>query len=110
MQYRRACVAIDLLGLNRQGLKERRSWWLKYSVYPAILLSDKGNPDGDEHLTILQSAKAPYTNCTKCFIALWKSDRSRAIAMISEFDEQSASTLSDSRSITLSIRSLAVSG
>jgi hypothetical protein len=61
-EYIRACVIIDFLGLNSDGLLLERA---KHLYYPVLLSLEKNDSN---RLRSLSSAKEAFTNCTQCFI------------------------------------------
>jgi hypothetical protein len=64
-KYRRACVTIDFLGLNRDDLIYLRAKYLR-NILANI---------GDEvECNRLSSPEEPFTSCTKCFIASCKAN------------------------------------
>jgi hypothetical protein len=86
-KWKRARIMIDFFGLNRDGLVERRAWWLLHAVWPNVKLADAGDSVGQRNLVRISSERAPFTNCAKCFLALCAKDRLAAEAMIPEFEQ-----------------------
>src|SRR5262249_22791986 len=67
-KWKRGQVIIDFFGLNRDGLQESRAWWLLNAVWPNYLLSQEGKEIGQKRIVSVSSLKAPFTNCSRCFL------------------------------------------
>lgn len=85
--WRRARVMIDFFGLNRDGLVERRAWWLLHAVWPNFKLAEQGAPEGGRNLARICSERAPFTNCAKCFLTLCETNRYLATSLLPEFEK-----------------------
>jgi 5-methylcytosine-specific restriction endonuclease McrA len=80
-------IVIAFFDLNRDGLQAARARWLRHTVWPNVLLTLQGNADATASLERLLSAKAPLTNCTRCFVELCEQDFGRAAGLIPSLDE-----------------------
>lgn len=86
-RWKRGRVMIDFFGLNRDGLIYDRAWWIATAVWPTFLLAEKEGLRDLKNLNRVRSERAPFSNCTRCFIDLCTMDRPAAEAMIREFDK-----------------------
>jgi hypothetical protein len=59
-KYRRACVIIDFLGLNREGLRIERA---KYLYFTAVR-----NLSDTNRVSLICSEEAQFTSCVRCFV------------------------------------------
>jgi hypothetical protein len=74
--WRRARVMIDFFGLNRDGLAAARAQWLRFAVWSNYLSQDAASVE------FLRSPRAPFTSCTRCFLALCEADEPAARALL----------------------------
>jgi hypothetical protein len=65
-KYRRACVIIDFLGLNREGLRIERAKYLHLAVI--------NNLNDPRRVNLLCSEEAQFTSCVRCFVKECKED------------------------------------
>jgi len=84
--WRRARVLIDFFGLNRDGLVAKRAWWLLHAVWPSFQAAKREEETALRNVNRLRSARAPYTNCTKCFLEVCNENPQKAEAMVSVFE------------------------
>ncbi|MCW3094773.1 MAG: hypothetical protein JWL77_391 [Chthonomonadaceae bacterium] len=87
LKWRRGRVMIDFFGLNRDGLVCNRAAWLRYAVWPNVGGADRGDPDALKAIERIRSKQAQFTNCSKCFLELCRTDRSVAERMIPDLEE-----------------------
>lgn len=87
-QWRRGRVLIDFFGLNRAGLKRERGLWLALAVWPNFKGTEQGDAQATRFLTHLESPAAPFTNCTRWFLAVCRADRATAARLIDALETE----------------------
>ena len=66
----RGQLLIDFFDLNRESLQFSRANWLLHTFRPTYDAFQANILSGSETMEYLLSHKAPYTNCTRCFMEL----------------------------------------
>lgn len=74
----RGQVMIDLLKLNRDALQRDRAQWLVLTVWKHLEEFGSTVPSPSKDMKWLLSEKAPFTNCTRCFVDLFVSNQAEA--------------------------------
>lgn len=74
----RGQLIIDFFDLNRDSLQHSRAQWLVHTVWNALEGFTEGKPKAVNTINWLLSHKAPFTNCTRCFISLFLSNFAEA--------------------------------
>ena len=85
--WRRARVMIDFFGLNRDGRVGDRAWWLLHAVWPNVGGAERGDEVALRNLSRIRSERAPFSSCSRCFLAVCEHDRERAAAMVPVFEQ-----------------------
>ena len=74
----RGQLIIDFFDLNREGIQRSRAEWLVHTCAPAFEGFVEGRPKAIKTMQWLLSSEAPFTNCTRRFVELCKSDPAEA--------------------------------
>ena len=86
-EWRRAQVIIDFFDLNRESLQNRRARWLYTGVWYCWESASNGNLNAASALEYLQSERSEFSNCTRCFVDLLRTDFPKAQQMMAVVHE-----------------------
>lgn len=85
-RFRRGRVTIDFFDLNRDELTYLRASYLLNTVWSLFQLAENGSEQAKRRMQSVQSPRAPFTNCARCFLRLCHTDRNKAAAMTLNFE------------------------
>jgi len=83
----RGQLIIDFFDLNREGLQRSRAEWLVHTVYNVYEGFSQGRQKAIKTMEWLLSYKAPFTNCTRCFVNLCLNDSGEAERRYSKMEK-----------------------